>query len=1177
MKGFSRALGTIVFMISLGQAQYLEPVSPTNPDVDAVPGDGFVKVYWNAKPESDIDSVLQKLYPDVPAKWNNFEGYKIYRATDYEFEEVHSITDGLGHKLYYKPLVVFDKFNKIEGYFKGNSGLGIPLVFTNSSENTFDNSLPPFYPDIQPMDMPAELFGESGNGSWRLHIADADTSKNSGQLVNWEIGFKAAGDTGYVRHKGTITDLNVVENSGFNRFADAAKTDPESWERYQPESMFFEHSPNEAATGDALKISIDNFWEVSTKNRIDNGDFEEPADTTGWDQLTDNAAVALGWVAEYASLSSGWLTMKINSNSNSGLCWNLATASQFEPNTWVAFTVRIASENRTPNGHLYLSLNNGQEKVVDLGLIPANTTELHYYRRLNSRLTSANLYVGNGQGTVLYVDQFRASTAEYMTQEVYQRLSRVVPGAHYEWKTKIYENDPGIVVAPGYRAYQPNQVVKEFRQYGVESTVNKNTYQYFSRSFDAPEDMQDGIFFYRVDVNADEWKGQGEFILDSLVMIGNSKWGLNLYPEVSTAIDVEGASQNWDDFRVTLDIAHPWLYELDITLEAPSGDSYSLMNGQFAKSFLDGSAGLAQYLGSNSGLQYTYVDTSVNNGQRYFYAVVAYDSGDSLFNILPSEGSKRITLESDRYVFDSNTVMAIPNPYSKGYQPAALNSAGIIHTGHATGSVSLDIVDDRKIVNDSEYEIYFYDSSTDPNYALTSTIDFFAKKTTAYGVRNVTTGDTLLAYVSSIDKPSPVFEGLRLQLTNADRINIIPDSIRWSGSDLAHPEILMNLSDLSGNRFPVRYRLTFYDEIVDTSQSYKSGFVTLNARPVKLKVFDMIGNKDVKVAYRAVTGKDDFILYPLFEDTLDKTTNPVNYPYKSSWYIKLIFDSANLISLQAADKGGLFYWQDPDSTILYERVSGSKNLPPLKAGDATIVYWDDNVLVPSQANPVNVTLKSDTLLNPGLFYFKGWMKSTSEQSLSFGIGGQNTTFTVGQSFTELKIPIEIDQAGNLQVVWHSTGDDTLWIYDISITEKYRYADGDFLDVATTIKFSSDDNYRFSTLAASQGLVTDDGWSNFSVVPNPYIVSASWDYSPDLPGNFPNKVAFINLTADAVLRIYTVRGDLVRKLQHTGDIFDGTLAWDLLNESGKKVAFGIYIYHITSSTLGEKTGKLAIIR
>ena len=74
--------------------------------------------------------------------------------------------------------------------------------------------------------------------------------------------------------------------------------------------------------------------------------------------------------------------------------------------------------------------------------------------------------------------------------------------------------------------------------------------------------------------------------------------------------------------------------------------------------------GIHYYLGDNSGLVHSYVDSNnVINGQTYYYAVCAYDHGDSTFTP-PTETTKKITQDAItlKYTFDDNTVSVVPGP-----------------------------------------------------------------------------------------------------------------------------------------------------------------------------------------------------------------------------------------------------------------------------------------------------------------------------------------------------------------------------------------------------------------------------------------------------------------------------------------------------------------------------------
>lgn len=90
--------------------------APITPTVSAVPGDGRVTLYWDSDAEESNDAFLESL--GLPSR--DFEGYKIYRATDPAFLDALQITDGRGNLTFLKPLnaangkpAVFDKIDGI--------------------------------------------------------------------------------------------------------------------------------------------------------------------------------------------------------------------------------------------------------------------------------------------------------------------------------------------------------------------------------------------------------------------------------------------------------------------------------------------------------------------------------------------------------------------------------------------------------------------------------------------------------------------------------------------------------------------------------------------------------------------------------------------------------------------------------------------------------------------------------------------------------------------------------------------------------------------------------------------------------------------------------------------------------------------------------------------------------
>jgi len=102
-----------------------------------------------------------------------------------------------------------------------------------------------------------------------------------------------------------------------------------------------------------------------------------------------------------------------------------------------------------------------------------------------------------------------------------------------------------------------------------------------------------------------------------------------------------------------------------------------------------------------------------------------------------------------------------------------------------------------------------------------------------------------------------------------------------------------------------------------------------------------------------------------------------------------------------------------------------------------------------------------------------------------------------------------------------------------------------------------------TVGSTQNLQT------VSVVPNPFRSSEVWD---PVGGH---EVHFINLPAQARIRIYTVAGDLVTILEHNDPVRDFE-RWNLKNGQGKDVSSGIYIYRVESASFF-KQDRFVVIR
>lgn len=139
--------------------------------------------------------------------------------------------------------------------------------------------------------------------------------------------------------------------------------------------------------------------------------------------------------------------------------------------------------------------------------------------------------------------------------------------------------------------------------------------------------------------------------------------------------------------------------------------------------------------------------------------------------------------------------------------------------------------------------------------------------------------------------------------------------------------------------------------------------------------------------------------------------------------------------------------------------------------------------------------------------------------------------------------------------------------------------GDVLTLYNDIPFLSRDVLTITTNAArvDEGLAKNS-LDNIKVVPNPYVVTNSFEpKNPYATGRGPRELHFIHLPRRCTIRIFNIRGQLVRTLEHNSSIYDGTEVWDLLTKDQLDVAYGIYIYHVEAKGIGNKIGKFAIIK
>ncbi|MBZ0200305.1 MAG: hypothetical protein K8H86_10585 [Ignavibacteriaceae bacterium] len=147
----------------------------------------------------------------------------------------------------------------------------------------------------------------------------------------------------------------------------------------------------------------------------------------------------------------------------------------------------------------------------------------------------------------------------------------------------------------------------------------------------------------------------------------------------------------------------------------------------------------------------------------------------------------------------------------------------------------------------------------------------------------------------------------------------------------------------------------------------------------------------------------------------------------------------------------------------------------------------------------------------------------------------------------------------------------------SLVARVYPKNGDVFLVKTKKPFQAGDLYmlnsqeaKFESDKASQNL------GNIYVVPNPYVAySLSENPGRTVTQRGDRELQFRNLPPKCTIRIYTLLGELVQTIEK--DDNSSIASWDLLSYESQKIAYGIYIYHVDAPGVGEKIGRLAVIK
>ncbi|HUL44661.1 MAG TPA: hypothetical protein VLY03_09920 [Bacteroidota bacterium] len=539
-------------------------------------------------------------------------------------------------------------------------------------------------------------------------------------------------------------------------------------------------------------------------------------------------------------------------------------------------------------------------------------------------------------------------------------------------------------------------------------------------------------------------------------------------------------------------------------------------------------AGFSYFLGSETGLQHSYVDKEVDNGRKYYYAVVAYNYGNAAIGIFPSENTHSVRISSTGEISqkDINVVVVTPNAKVAGYI-APPDGVSLIHTqGNATSGISYSVVDPTKIAGD-RYRVEFLDTQVDSvdnnGNKLVDAADSteWDRRTTFYSVRDLQ------------DKVE-TFTGKDTERVSLSRKNILGATVvvRNAGGSIVSPSLYG----------------------MDTARG-----VIFGASPGSLPA----GKYTITYQYDPVFLSPHIQGSPfLVENTEADVFDGVQLDFDNTWVVNL-----NASASRWTNQNAYSYGIAASSHPLFR--------PPIrgytKPCDYEIQFASSIVDTSSVWPPTNPAFPFTTRI-PVNFRIFNATESTYIKFLLFKHSGSSQP----NSITPLDEVIFLDNnpRGSYSPSW-----DILFSSRQNDTTIYVLTAGDNLDLKMNKPYNAVDQFEFTTARSYvDAQLASSSLDRIKAVPNPYVTASSFE--PPLPpgitsGRGDRKIEFIHLPAQSKITIFTARGDRIATLYHNGSD-DGSVSWNVKTDENLDVAFGVYFY-VVESPVGNKTGKLAIIK
>lgn len=636
--------------------------------------------------------------------------------------------------------------------------------------------------------------------------------------------------------------------------------------------------------------------------------------------------------------------------------------------------------------------------------------------------------------------------------------------------------------------------------------------------------------------------------------------------------------------------------------------------------------GIQFYLGSNTGLFHSWTDTNVINGHQYFYAVTAYDHGSIEKEILPAETSKFVTMDRGGSVITAKNVIAVvPDASATGHVDAPQEKDVYpITTPIGTGSMKIRSIDPSKIPDNNIYRIFFKDTrmnmvDDDGDWAA-DTHDVGMDGCSDY-YEDGFGGCNEFANPGSSDENEDNWndcgsDGLCNEQENGFDATQNPDPNNDDYDYNLNPYGTEANGDFDigenteNNGFPdfgePNLDIFDLDEVIPITTQFMVVNVTDNNQLDTVVNWsdDLDGDLaqfdgmvlDIHNQNLIQPDGDLSHFYPESDFDYDFTFSPFNFGGIATQGVSyprnygLVFSDSSVYTTSSVtllrENGQNI---TIDSSLANFKIIDLDN-PDVNVDlaiiDRTWNYYSKATGLPDSV-PLDSIINSEFYLTQDQFDFYNIVDTVAGTWSDFG-------FAVSLFGSDYALKLELAKPGHFSysdriIFLENVGDTSFVTWNITpghdnIPHQHAPTLGDTLSLFTSKPFSSADVYEFIAKGSSFDQNRLSSLSkNIKVVPNPYIVAASWEgQNPYADGRGPRSIHFNHLPPQCKIQIFTLSGELVNTLIHNTSFDDGSYEWNMLTKDNLDIAYGIYLYHVepmdeANYDFKPHLGKFAVIK